>query len=468
MLSVKLHRLRASANPQLSGTRRPRVDREGYGRINGLSIATLGEARGHEFELDRISLEQIARTVPGAKGRWTHGHLCEDGLGKHLGRIDPASVRLQGDHVLGDFVFSARAHDFQPDGLTVSAAEYLMRMAEDEPDTIGLSIVFRGESEEIEDGRMAARVEATPRVDFVADPAANPLGLFAGTGSELSASATQRLDEIIEHVGLERAVSWAQTYLQSKGAQLMPDHYEDEKKDDEMAEPAGAVAVEDPQEEDMGAAARERIMQAEQAGYSTAEIAEATGRAPEVVDQISAGEVVPSSDFVERMDSLLGQDKQDEDTQEEMSAARRGLRELRSQLASVTQELRNAQQELATFRAEAKARRLESIDGYIAELSAKSAEAQAPISAADLEAVREMFELSQDDAARKLGAALLRTSELQGRAQRFERAQEPEQPIVTQVTASQQAARYLKAAGWSVSLSNEGDIENATPPKKKG
>lgn len=131
-------------------------------------------------------------------------------------------MKREGDHVFGDFAFSARAHEFQPDGLTVSAAEYLMSMAEDEPDALGVSIVFRGESVESEDAAtgLAARVDSVPRVDFVADPAANPDGLFAGSGSELSANATQQLDEIVNAIGLGRAAAFAQAYLKERGMDL--------------------------------------------------------------------------------------------------------------------------------------------------------------------------------------------------------------------------------------------------------
>src|SRR5688500_10256536 len=73
------------------------VDRTFPGRISNASILTTGPALGHGFEIDRTTIEQVARFAQGMRGRWTHGAVSEDGLGKHLGRWE--QVRLETSRV---------------------------------------------------------------------------------------------------------------------------------------------------------------------------------------------------------------------------------------------------------------------------------------------------------------------------------------------------------------------------------
>lgn len=203
----------------------PRVDREGgehgAGVIRGLSLATKGDALGHGFELDDESIDQIAQLANGAKGRWTHGNLCADGLGTHLGRW--RDVRREGDKALGDFHFSKLASKVKPEGLDSDAPSYLMDLAENEPDVAGVSVVIdyelaelkRDADDESDDAEkyMAARVTKVPRADYVADPAANPAGLFSSTPSELAEVATAALNEAEEAYGRDRVRAFLSAHL---------------------------------------------------------------------------------------------------------------------------------------------------------------------------------------------------------------------------------------------------------------
>jgi len=164
----------------------PRVARdEGHGVIRGASLISAGPALGHGFEIDATTLDQIAALSESVPGRWTHGSFFTDGLGTHLGRWK--NVRREGDRVVGDFVFSATAKNVRPEGLSVDAPTYLMDLAEHEPDVLGVSAVLDlTRFEQLDDGRRMARVKKVARADYVADPAANEGGLFAG---ELSKAA---------------------------------------------------------------------------------------------------------------------------------------------------------------------------------------------------------------------------------------------------------------------------------------
>lgn len=180
------------------------VVRTGEGSIRGVSLARLGPALGHGFELDKTSLEQIAQLADGAKARWTHGEMCADGIGTHLGRFSSPRLSADGLGVDADFTFSPTAPHVQPEGLAVDARTYLLDAAEKEPDTIGLSVVLEGLTlEDLVDGdgkpmldaqgdpRRAARVTGIPRADFTGDPAANPAGLFAGVAMAALSEGSQ-------------------------------------------------------------------------------------------------------------------------------------------------------------------------------------------------------------------------------------------------------------------------------------
>lgn len=222
-----LLRLKALPLPKAE-TSTLKVDREtGHGVIRGVSLATSGPALGHGFELDEETIDQAAEHYEGKIGRWTHGDLSGDGLAQHLGRWkglhtreieipDPVSGELKTHRqAVGDFHFTASAWKLKPDGLDVPAPEYLMDRAEEDPATLGISIVARFAmlEEQDADGTVTRRVgrilsaNDAPRADWVADPAANPVGLHAGTGtmSEVIERAKPQLHKLAGRVGAEQA-----------------------------------------------------------------------------------------------------------------------------------------------------------------------------------------------------------------------------------------------------------------------
>lgn len=194
-------RLRASiARATAASNTRPVVDREGgvskAGLIPNVSIATRGEALGHDVWLDSDFIESVADAIndtdKGVKARFTHPGLSGDGLGTFLGRVMNAKVK--GDQVIGDLHFSKAAHN-TPDG---NLAEYVMDLAESDPDAFGVSIVFDDDTD-AEEAFAAAhetaegfrspdtlnekhllhvRLATLRAADVVDSPAANPGGMF--------------------------------------------------------------------------------------------------------------------------------------------------------------------------------------------------------------------------------------------------------------------------------------------------
>jgi hypothetical protein len=135
------------------------------GIIYGVSVITGGiTARGHELEVDRKTINQLKEcaekrgTVP---VKWNH----RSGADAVCGYLD--NFRVDGEKLLGDW------HLLKTHPNYAQAIELAERM----PNNIGLSAAFMGDDEK-HGGRKFARCKELVSVDLVAQPAANPDGLF--------------------------------------------------------------------------------------------------------------------------------------------------------------------------------------------------------------------------------------------------------------------------------------------------
>lgn len=217
-----------------------RIDRTGgdYGAgiIRGFSVATVGPALGHGFDLDHVTLAQIAElgnatADRGMKSRFTHPNECNDGMGATIGRAKNFSV--VGDQAIADLHFLASsAHS--PRG---NLAGYVMDLAAESPESFGSSIValeFKTERRPGDDGTLlidgkpaplVMRVAKLGAVDFVDTPAANSGGLFSALPDWPARNASTLLDSIF--VGLsageirQRVDEFLSRYLSAK--ETMPD-----------------------------------------------------------------------------------------------------------------------------------------------------------------------------------------------------------------------------------------------------
>ncbi len=173
------------------------IDRE-LGIIQGVTIARIGPAKGHNGFVDRIFLLQIvdnaASKPAGIKARFGHPNMCSQALGTYLGRFKNYSY--SGDQVKADLHLDDTAKN-TPSGDLYS---YVLDMAEKNPDMFGASIVFEiGESvflEEEVDGEKIEkeyfRLKELRATDIVDEPAATD-GLFSA--NTFPGIATQFLDE---------------------------------------------------------------------------------------------------------------------------------------------------------------------------------------------------------------------------------------------------------------------------------
>ncbi len=229
------------------------VDRENR-IIHGVSCAEAVEALGHDCILDGVTLSQIVElgNAPekGIKARYTHPGLSSDGLGKYLGRLRNFRLGPNGDKALADLHISETARS-SPSG---NLADYVLDLAEKDPDMFGMSIVFKGPTvwqrangEELDSGKHQRPADATtdkPLVrvqllracDCVDEPAANRAGLFSLSQRDTNGLAQQLFEEIdktIHQIGIDHDHAWrfARHYFHERGISM-----------DEMNEVSGKTA----------------------------------------------------------------------------------------------------------------------------------------------------------------------------------------------------------------------------------
>jgi len=135
--------------------------------IAGVSVITVGEAKGHGMQIDEQTLQEVkaaAETYSGGLKVKTDHYT---GFNEIVGTLK--NFVIDGDQLRAD-LYLLKNHDATP---------RILEMAELMPDTFGLSISFSGEHEEQEDGVVFARCSEIYSADLVDAPAANPTGLFS-------------------------------------------------------------------------------------------------------------------------------------------------------------------------------------------------------------------------------------------------------------------------------------------------
>jgi hypothetical protein len=176
------------------------------GIIEGVSVCTVGEAKGHGVHLDSEFIAEVERqgnaSKQGLKARFGHPNMCSTALGTFLGRFKNFSV--DGDQVRADLFLSNSAKD-TPHG---DLHSYVTSMAKDEPDMFGTSIVFTPgrtyvttedgakeyDFESDTDAPVYVECDTLHACDAVDEPAAND-GLFSRfSGETLAGQMTEFLD----------------------------------------------------------------------------------------------------------------------------------------------------------------------------------------------------------------------------------------------------------------------------------
>ena len=143
----------------------------GSDTIFGVSVITLGVAKGHGLLIDETTLAQVVKCGNAAKSgiKVKVGH--ESGVEEIVGRL--VNFRIEEEKVLADLQL------FQ----TSPRRDFILELAMKTPESFGLSISFEGKPQDV-DGAVYARCTRLRSVDLVDEPAANPDGLFEAAVDE--------------------------------------------------------------------------------------------------------------------------------------------------------------------------------------------------------------------------------------------------------------------------------------------
>ena len=207
-----------------------RVDRKTE-VISGFAVVTKGITKDERGEFDDEALEKIIdlgnKQKMGAKSRFGHPNMSNTALGTFLGRVK--NFKRDGEIVRADLHIDPTAHK-TPDG---DLADYVMSLAESDPDAFGSSMVIHWDEEyrREKDGTLTKgkdgkdlppliRVKKLNSVDIVDDPAANDglfgVPFFSGTVKP-SAEMSAFLDRFLEEpLAVEKMISFLEKYRVNK------------------------------------------------------------------------------------------------------------------------------------------------------------------------------------------------------------------------------------------------------------
>lgn len=150
--------------------------------IEGVSIISVGEAKGHGLFVDDITLQEVKVCAEsyagGVKVNLDHGAGIKD----IVGFCD--NFRIVGKKLVADLNLLE----------TAEKRAYVLEIASRMPDTFGISIAFSGPVRE-RDGRSFASCTELYSADLVQTPAANPTGLFSFTAKSVDTSAKEMIDD---------------------------------------------------------------------------------------------------------------------------------------------------------------------------------------------------------------------------------------------------------------------------------
>ncbi len=174
-----------------------KVDRE-KGIIYGVSLCSVGEAKGHDLLCDNTTLEQLRDCAKeyksGLRVRFNPNTFSHS-EGTMPGFIPADTIKIKGDQLLGDL------HTYK--NAPRDAVEFLYELAERSPDLFGLSVEFSGVPEEKGEERFA-RCDEILAAQVVDLPAANPTGLFSADSAKKPYGDVEYADPGFQEDGKKR------------------------------------------------------------------------------------------------------------------------------------------------------------------------------------------------------------------------------------------------------------------------
>lgn len=152
--------------------------------IKGVSVITIGEAKGHGVDIDLDFITEVMRQgnsiEKGIKSRFGHPDMFTESLGTEIGIFKNFRIAEGNTKILADFTFiKTKYNDAMIDHVLTFASAY--------PESFGVSIEFIPKTDDMgylytkeKEGKLYIELDQLRAVDFVSTPAANPNGLFSG------------------------------------------------------------------------------------------------------------------------------------------------------------------------------------------------------------------------------------------------------------------------------------------------
>ena len=152
--------------------------------IEGVSIISIGEAKGHGLYVDEQTLMEVKACAESYKGgvkvNLDHGAGIKD----IVGFVN--NFRIVGSQLLGDLNLLQ----------TSPMRDYVLEISNKLPDTFGISIAFSGPIREVNGMDFASCTELYS-ADLVQTPAANATGLFSFTAKQVDKFFQQMPEDIV-------------------------------------------------------------------------------------------------------------------------------------------------------------------------------------------------------------------------------------------------------------------------------
>ena len=187
--------------PNFSEAKTLKVDREND-RLNGVQIAKYGKNKNESFFDEKFLTDLVKKgneQSQGVKSRFGHPNMCSNSLGSFVGRY--TNFRKEDNKVFADLTLDPITKKTSLEGKSVKMYDYIMDMAEKNPDMFGNSIVIMGDEYqgEIEYDNGEKKMETIKVLhsllasDLVDDPAATD-NLFSFEG-DMGVAITDFLDQ---------------------------------------------------------------------------------------------------------------------------------------------------------------------------------------------------------------------------------------------------------------------------------
>lgn len=173
------------------------VDREND-TLKNVSIANFGKNKNDSYFDEKFISDLVEKgnaQTQGVKSRFGHPSMCATSLGTYIGRYK--NFNIQDGNCFADLYLDPITKKTQVEGKGIMMYDYIMDMAESNPDMFGNSIhitYVRNENPTLVEGFEVLELNDITSSDLVDDPAATN-ALFSSNPNDLGIIVTQFLDE---------------------------------------------------------------------------------------------------------------------------------------------------------------------------------------------------------------------------------------------------------------------------------